>query len=149
MNTIRRHPRGPIRRGVTLLELSIAIIICGILIAFVVPSFARVMEQNRVDAAAQYLRSIWSAERVYWLEHRTFTTSLNDLNSDGLIDPKILSGSDGFFNYSITAAGADTFNVTATRTGSGVWSGTMSITQDGEVTGYVSGSGKVLTPPDI
>ena len=30
---------------------------------FVAPSFVRVMEQNRVDASAQYLRSIWSAQR--------------------------------------------------------------------------------------
>ena len=35
--------------------------IVGILVAFVVPSFTRVTEQSHVDAAAQYLRSIWSA----------------------------------------------------------------------------------------
>jgi hypothetical protein len=40
--------------------------------------------------------------------------------------------------------------VNAHRSGSTVWGGTLTITQDGEVTGFVSGSGSaVLTPPDI
>src|SRR5688500_9215454 len=120
----RRRPLSSHRRlGVTLLELSITVIIVGILVAFVVPSFARVTEQNRVDAAAQYLRSIWSAQRVYWLENRTFTTSLSDLGDLGLIDNKIADGSDGHFNYSITAAASDSFNVMAQRNGSSVWTG--------------------------
>jgi type II secretory pathway pseudopilin PulG len=135
---------------VTLLELSVAIIIMGILVAFVVPGFSRVTEQNRVDAATQYLRSVWSAERVYWLEHRTFTNNLSDLDAIGLIDPKIAGGDDGYFVYGITNASDTAFTVNALRDGSGVWSGTLSITQDGEVTGFVSGSGgAVLTPPDI
>jgi prepilin-type N-terminal cleavage/methylation domain-containing protein len=136
------------RRAFTLLELSICIIIIGILVAFTVPSFSRVSEQNHVDAASQYLRSLWSAERVYWLENRTFTTSLANLNALGLIDPKIAGGDDGYFQYTITAANASTFSVTAIRNGSSIWSGTLTITQDGEVTGFVSGSA-VLTPPDI
>jgi type II secretory pathway pseudopilin PulG len=132
------------------MELSIAIIIAGILIAFVVPSFSRVTEQNKVDAAAQYLRSIWSAERVYWLENRAFTDSLSDLNALGLIDAKIAAGDDGYFSYTITAASASTFNVAAIRNGSTVWTGTLTIDQDGTLAGFVSGSGgNVLTPPDI
>ena len=135
-------------RAFTLLELSICVIMIGILVAFTVPSFTRVKEQNHVDAASQYLRSIWSAERVYWLENRTFTDQLSNLNSLGLIDPKIAGGDDGFFQYTITAATSNAFSVTAIRNGSAVWSGTLTITQDGEVTGFVSGSA-VLTPPDI
>ena len=148
MKPLRVNPR--CRLGVTLMELSIAIIIAGVLVAFVVPSFSRVTEQTHVDAAAQYLRSIWSAQRVYWLENRTFASTLGDLSALGLIDNKIGGGNDGYFTYSITAAAADTFNVTAVRAGSGVWSGTLTITQDGEVTGFVSkGGANVLTPPDI
>jgi len=115
-----------------------------------VPGFARVTEQNRVDVATQYLRSVWSAERVYWLEHRTFTNNLADLDALGLLDAKVATGDDGYFVYGITNATATDFTVNALRDGSGVWSGTLTITQDGEVTGFVSGSGGVvLTPPDI
>jgi type II secretory pathway pseudopilin PulG len=132
------------------MELSVAVIIAGVLVAFVVPSFSRVNEQNKVDAAAQYLRSIWSAQRVYWLENRTFTTDLAALGSMGLIDPKIVGGDDGYFDYAIDSATSSAFSVTAIRDGSSVWSGTLTITEDGEVTGFVSGSGgTVLTPPDI
>jgi prepilin-type N-terminal cleavage/methylation domain-containing protein len=141
---------GKRRAAFTLLELSICVILIGILVGFTVPSFSRVSEQNHVDAAAQYLRSIWSAQRVYWLENRTFTDSLANLNSLGLIDPKIAGGDDGYFQYTITAATSNAFSVTAIRHGSSVWSGTLTITQDGEVTGFVSGSSSsVLTPPDI
>ncbi len=138
------------RRGFTLVELSIAIVIIGVLVSLVVPSFVRVAEQNRVDAASQYLRSIWSAERIYWLENRTFTSSLSDLQTLGLIDTKIAAGNDGYFNYSITGADASTFTVNATRAGSSVWTGTLSVSQAGDLTGFVGNpSGVVLTPPDI
>jgi prepilin-type N-terminal cleavage/methylation domain-containing protein len=147
------QPRGRgrrFRRGVTLLELSVAIIIVGILVAFVVPSFTQVTEQNHVDAATQYLRSVWSAERVYWLEHRTFTNDFSTLNTLGLIDPKIAGGDDGYFLYGITNVSDETFTVGAIRNGSSLWTGTLSITQDGEVTGFVHhGAANVLTPPDI
>ena len=116
--TIRRTARRGftrIRGGFTLVELSIAIVIIGVLLSLVVPSFVRVAEQNRVDAASQYLRSIWSAERIYWLENKTFTSSLSDLQALGLIDTKIAAGNDGYFNYSITDATSSTFTVDAVR----------------------------------
>ena len=139
------------RRGMTLLEVLIAITIIGILITFVVPSFNRVAEQSHVDGAAQYLRSIWSAQRVYWLENRTFTDSLSVLSDLKVLDSRIAGGSDGSFTYTITAAAADTFQATATRNGSSVWSGTLTIDQDGQVSGSVSKSGGavVLLPPDF
>jgi prepilin-type N-terminal cleavage/methylation domain-containing protein len=142
--------RAKARRGFTLVELSIAVIIIGILLSFVVPSFVRVSEQNRVDAASQYLRSIWSAERIYWLENKTFTSSLSDLQALGLIDVKIGAGNDGYFNYSISGASASTFSVNATRAGSSIWTGTLHVSEVGDVGGFVGNtSGTVLTPPDI
>lgn len=138
------------RRGMSLVEMAVVIVIIGILLTLVLPAFNRVGEQARLDAAAQYLRSIWSAERVYWLENRSFTTSLANLDALGLIDPKILAGNDGSFDYSISAADATTFTVTATRSGSTVWSGTLSITQDGLVTGSIVGTaGRTLTPSEL
>ena len=136
-------------RAFTLLDLGICVIVMGILLAMVAPSFTRVTEQNRVDAAAQYLRSVWAAQRVYWLENRTFADSFGDMDSLGLIDPKIVVGSDGYFTYAIDSVTDTTFSITATRSGSGAWSGTLTITQDGEVTGNVNNGSAVLTPPDL
>ena len=138
------------RRGFTLVELGVAVVIICIMVTLVVPSFVRVSEQNRVNAASQYLRSIWSAEQIYWLEHKTFTSDLTDLSSMGLIDGKIAAGNDGFFLYAISAADSTTFDVSATRNGSGVWTGSLRINQDGDVTGFVGGNNSVvLLPPDI
>ena len=137
------------RRGVTLLELSVTVILIGILVTLIVPSFSRVSEQSRVDAATQYLRSLWSAQRVYWLENRTFADDMSLLDALGLIDPKVATGNDGSFDYTISAATASTFTATATRNGSGVWNGTLTITEDGEVTGNVNNGTVVLLPPGI
>src|SRR3954453_4749299 len=123
MRTRTAKPR--YRRGATLMEMAICITIMVILLAMTVPSFTRVREQNHVDAAAQYLRSIWCAERVYWLEHRTFTSALADLNAIGLIDPKLAAANDGYFAYEITDVTADEFTVTATRVGTNAWSGSL------------------------
>ena len=49
--TIVRTGKPRVRRGMTLLEMGIAICIMGILLALVVPSFNRAMEQNHVDGA--------------------------------------------------------------------------------------------------
>jgi len=147
--TTSRPRRHQFRRGVTLIELGVCVIIASILLTLVVPSFSRVSEQNHVDAAAQYLRSIWSAQRVYWLENRTFATSLAPLDAIGLIDPKIAGGNDGYFTYAVSDVSADTFTVTATRNGSTRWTGTLRITQDGDVTGHVDDGATVLTAPDI
>jgi type II secretory pathway pseudopilin PulG len=138
-----------LRRGATLLEMGISITIMGILLALVVPSFTRVSEQSRVDAAAQYLRSIWCAERIYWLENRAFTDSLATLNNMGLIDAKLLAPTGGF-TYALSDVDSTEFTVSAQRTGSGSWTGTLQIKQDGEVTGFIAdGGGAVLTPPDF
>jgi prepilin-type N-terminal cleavage/methylation domain-containing protein len=144
------HGRRTIRRrGVTLLEMSISITVMGILLALTVPSFSRVREQNQVDGATQYLRSIWCAERVYWLENKTFTDSMADLKGLNLIDAKLMAQTGGYM-YVISDATTASFTATATRTGSDHWTGTLQITQDGEVTGFVSdGGGSVLTPPDF
>jgi type II secretory pathway pseudopilin PulG len=144
-----RRTRAARPRGITLLELGICVIIMGILISLVAPSFTRVTEQNRVDASAQYLRSVWSAQRVYWLENRTFADNFAALDGLGLIDVKIAAGSDGYFAYVISNVTDTTFTVTATRNGSSAWSGTLTITQDGEVSGNVNNGAAVLTPLDI
>ena len=134
----------------SLVELAAVTIVIGILLTLVAPAFNTAREQHRLDASAQYLRSIWAAERIYWLENRTFADSLASLDSLGLLDPKIITGNDGSYDYAISDAGAATFTVTATRSGSAVWSGSITITQDGIVAGSLTGSsGKVLSPSEL
>ena len=143
-------PSGRGRSGFTILEMAIVIIIMGVLLTLVLPSFNRIGEQTRLDGSAQYLRSIWAAERIYWLENRAFTNSLASLDALGVLDPKIATGTDGSFDYEITAADATTFSARATRSGSTVWSGQITITQDGQVAGTLtSTTGTTLTPSQL
>ena len=148
--TISNRLHGELRRGFTILEMAVVIIVMGVLLTLVLPSFNRIGEQTRLDASAQYLRSIWSAERIYWLENRSFTNSLASLDALGVLDPKIAAGDDGSFVYEITAADATTFSVRASRSGSSVWTGQITITQDGSVAGTLtSTTGTTLSPSQL
>src|SRR5438093_2848998 len=93
------------RRGLSLLEMTLVLTVIGILVAFSVPSFHRAVEQSRADLAAANLRALWSAQRLYWLEYRTYTADLAGLQSLGLLDPTITSGQ-AMYRYQIQSADA-------------------------------------------
>jgi len=140
------RPMSQSRRGLSLIELMVVLTILGVLIASAVPSFRRSIEQSHADIAVANLRAIWAAQRLYWLENRTFADSLSDLESSDLIEPTISSASTPY-QYAIDAADATTFTATATRPPGGTWSGTFTIDQTGYVTGSVIASGeRDITP---
>ncbi len=119
----------------------IVVTVIGILILLSEPSYNRAVEQMRADVAAGNLRSIWSAERVYWLENQTYATDLSQLGPSGLslLDPEILQTSTGY-SYAFSGASDGTsFAATATRVGS---TAELSIDANGTVT-VVSGT---ITP---
>jgi prepilin-type N-terminal cleavage/methylation domain-containing protein len=98
-------------RGFSLVELMVTVTLIGILAAFATPSFRRAMNQSRADIAAANLRAIWSAERCYWLDNRSYTSDLNQLQSLGLVDPSVVASS-SFYVYAVTAASGSTFTAT-------------------------------------
>ena len=63
-------------RGYTLVEMMIVLVVMGVMISFGIPQFSRALEQSRADVAGANLRAIWTAERIYWLDNRTYTTNL-------------------------------------------------------------------------
>jgi prepilin-type N-terminal cleavage/methylation domain-containing protein len=131
------HPR----RGWSLLEVTLVLVIMGVLLSLSVPAFHQAAEQSRADIAAANLRAIWSAERLYWLEYRTYTTDLSALVSLGLLDPSLVSNST-FYAYQIQSADPSTFTGTATRTGSTHWSGTFTIDETGVLSGVLQAAGE-------
>ncbi len=137
--TIHRKHAGT--RGYTLVEMMIVLVVLGVMISFGVPQFTRALEQSRADVAGANLRAIWTAERVYWLDNRTYTSSLAVLVSANLLDPTIPS--DTSYTYLVSDADTTTFTATATRAANVSWSGTFSITQDGTFT-----SNSVLSCPN-
>ncbi len=120
--------------------------VIGVLVSMSVPSFRRSMEQSRADIAGSNLRAIWAAERLYWLENRTYTTNLALLESAGLLDPQILS-STAPYAYAVSSANSTGFTATATRSGSARWSGQFTIDEDGTVSGTVQATGEPSIVP--
>ncbi len=127
------------RRAITLVEIIVVTIIIGILASLTMPSFHRALEQSRADVAAANLRAIWSAQRLYWLENRTYAPDLATLYSLDLLDPSISTQT--FYIYEISLADNASFTSLAARVANGGWNGTLSIDQSGLVSGSLLASG--------
>jgi len=136
--------------GFTLVELCIAMVIICLMVTLAVPTFRRSIEQARADVASANLRTIWSAQRVYWLENRRFASSLSDLRALDLVDVAIADSPNNpkaVYVYRISSADASTFAAGALRSASRVWAGQIQIDQQGTLSGtIVSTHGDVVTP---
>ncbi len=134
----RRLERG--RRGYTLIEMLVCLIVTAVLLSMGVPLFQQSLEQSRADVAGASLRAIWSAQRLYWLQNRTYAPDMPTLLSASLIDPSLNTATTPF-TYSIASASDTWFTATATRVGSTNWSGSFTIAADGTTSGAVQQSG--------
>lgn len=113
----RGHAR---QRGFTLIELTVAVAIVGVMAALSLPSFQKAIQQSRADVAGANLRAIWAAQRVYWLEYHAYTDQLDaqspwsaaSLVDIGLLDPGLFTS--GNYTYAVTSATTDAFTITAT-----------------------------------
>ena len=135
----RRHDR---LHGHTLVELTVVMMVIGVLASFGVPRFVHSLEQSRVDMAATNLRAIWTdaftglptrpmprilaACTVIPRMARTSSPTRGGRSNPTLLCVRMASGS-------VTST---TFQATATRSPSTSWSGNLSI----DATGMVSGS---------
>jgi len=140
------------RAAFTLVELSIVLIIVGVMASMVIPLYTKALEQARVDAAATKLQGVWSAQRIYWLDRRVFASSLAELQTLDLVDASYAatqSDPDASFVYEVLNAGDGAFTARARRSDSEVWSGAIQIDQSGELSGDIRHSnGTILTPPE-
>ncbi len=113
------------RKGFTLVEVLIVVIIIGILAAIGVPQFADSIEKAKGGEARAGLGHLQTGEKVYYAENETYTTALGDLD---------ISLSQRYWTFSI-AAGATTYTATATRSGGTRSNQTMTMNQAGTVAG--------------
>lgn len=125
-----------LRRAMTLMELVIVMTILGILLTAGMPSFQLALEQSRAQVASANLETIWSAQRLYWLENRTYATDLATLQSAGMLDASLAHQT--FFIYEIVSADASSFVASATRVSNAKWNGTFTIDQTGALSGVLS-----------
>ena len=141
---------GSANAGFTLIEACIAMTIVCLLATMAIPLYTRAVEQSRLDVASAKLRTIWSAQRIYWLERRSYTSSMTDLNQMDLLDPSLLAAGGTpqvVFVYQIVQANDATFLARAVRSGSRSWLGSIVIDETGRLTGAITGpDGQRLVP---
>jgi prepilin-type N-terminal cleavage/methylation domain-containing protein len=132
-------------RGFSLIELLIALVVLGVLLSMGIPQFQQSLEQSRANVAAANLQAIWSAQRLYWLEYRSYATDLSTLLTANLIDPSLQTLTVPY-SYEVTSSPDNSsFTATATRGGSSTWSGSWAITQDGIFSGSLQQGGLATT----
>jgi prepilin-type N-terminal cleavage/methylation domain-containing protein len=135
-------------KGFTLVEVTVAMIIICILVTIGAPIYTKAIEQARLDSAAGNLKTVWSAQRAYWLKYHTFADSLATLENEGLISNSLVlsvTTSGATYVYSIDSATANAFAASASRSASGSWSGQVQIDELGQLTGSISKAGDGIT----
>ena len=113
------------RKGFTLVELAVVIIIIGVLAAFAVPRFLDSVERSKAAEAFNYLAAVRAAQERFQVRQGTYSDDVADLDIQ-MPDPK-------YFAVGTPAAGAsgdleDSWTLTLTRTGAAGGYGAYTVT---------------------
>jgi type IV pilus assembly protein PilA len=98
------------RKGFTLVELAVVIVIIGVLAAFGVPKFLKSVERSKAAESFQYLAAVRSAEERYIAKEGVYTSNLTDLDITQSVPKYFETGSpltatqasDGTSNWTMT-----------------------------------------------
>lgn len=133
-------------RGHSLVEMIVAMTVMGVMVSIGVPRFQRSLEQSRADLAGANLRAVWSAQRLYWLENRTYAPNLETLVNTKLLDPALIA-SNTTYSYQVADSSDSGFTATATRIGNTSWTGSLTIIEDGTLSGSIQREGEAGIVP--
>lgn len=132
------------RRGFTLVELAVVIVIIGVLAAFGVPRFIKSVERSKAAEAVAYAAAVRSAQERYASREGTYAAAITDLDVK-FSAPKYFTVS--AISPGVTSSLEDSWSVTFTRAGSSAGYGAYTIvfTEDG----YDSTNSTIQSIPDI
>ena len=114
------------KKGFTLVEVLIVVIIIGILASIGIPQFAASIEKAKGGEARAGLGHIQTGEKIYYAEKEYYTTSLSDLD---------ISLTQTYWSFSIATPTSTTFTATATRSGGTQRGQTIIMNQLGTLSG--------------
>jgi type II secretion system protein G len=119
------------RKGFTLVELAVVIVIIGVLAAFGVPKFLNSVERSKATEAVAYLSAIQSAQERFIAKEGVYSNDPTALDIT-VTAPKYFTASTTI-TTSNTVLGTATWTMTLTRIGSTSSFGSYSVTftQDG------------------
>ncbi|MGB9643233.1 MAG: type IV pilin protein [Candidatus Ratteibacteria bacterium] len=121
------------KKGFTLVELMVVVIIVGILASVAVPIYRANIKKAMASEGAALLGSVLTAQRIYYAEYNTYTSNKAELGIE-------TTGNKYFTDYTLSGVSATGF--TATTQGTGAASGvtvTMTYTNAGGATISYSG----------
>jgi prepilin-type N-terminal cleavage/methylation domain-containing protein len=101
------------RKGFTLVELAVVIVIIGVLAAFGVPKFLNSVERSKAAEAFAYLSAVREAEERYIAQNGIYADNISKLDIT-LQAPKYFTTA-GTITAGIVAGGAPSWTMTLTR----------------------------------
>jgi prepilin-type N-terminal cleavage/methylation domain-containing protein len=132
------------RKGFTLVELAVVVVIIGVLAAFAVPRFLASVERSKAAEAFSFLAAVQASQERYHARQGTYAANLTDLDIR-LTSPK-------YFAVGTIAPGGtgdleDSWSLTLTRTGASAGYGAYTVTFTQE--GYDSVNSTISSHNDI
>ena len=114
------------RKGFTLVEVLVVVIIIGILAAIGIPQFAASIEKAKGGEARAGLGHLQTGEKVYYAESEYYTTNTADLD---------ITLTQKYWTFTIATPTSTTYTATATRSGGSYSGQTLTMDQAGTVSG--------------
>jgi prepilin-type N-terminal cleavage/methylation domain-containing protein len=116
-----RLPRPKARKGFTLVELAVVIVIIGVLAAFGVPRFLKSVERSKASEAFAYLSAVRSSQERYLAQYGEYASTVDKLD--------IQYPAPAYFSVPTTITSTqNTWTLTLTRTGASAGYGPYTVT---------------------
>ncbi len=144
MKNMRSREAVSNRKGFSLVELSVVVIIIGVLATFGIPRMLKSVERSKAAEAFQCLATVRAAQERYQARQGTYAATLTDLDMEQSA-PKYFTV--GMIQPGASGSLEDSWSLTLTRQGASAGYGAYTVTFTQE--GYDSVNSTIQSMPDI